>query len=166
MNLHKSTDTSGSVVWCRVLAILVCGVLYASSSPSTSADEPVADLILHNGKIVAVDRDFSIHAAVAVRGNSIVRVGADGDVLALRGERTELVDLGGKMVLPGLIDSHTHPNSAAMHEFDHPIADMESIADVLAYIRGRAKTLGDGKWIVVRQVFITRLREHRYPTRA
>lgn len=69
-------------------------------------------------------------------------------------------------MLPGLIDSHTHPNSAAMHEFDHPIPDMESVADVLAYVRDRAKTLGPGKWIVLRQVFITRLREQRYPTRA
>jgi predicted amidohydrolase YtcJ len=53
-----------------------------------------------------------------------------------------------------------------MHEFDHPIPEMETIDDVLAYIRGRAKVLTKGEWIEVHQVFITRLKEQRYPTRA
>src|SRR5262249_31170986 len=52
-----------------------------------------------------------------------------------------------------------------MTEFDHPIPEMESIGDVLDYIRSRAEALGPDRWIVVRQVFITRLREQRYPTR-
>jgi predicted amidohydrolase YtcJ len=52
-----------------------------------------------------------------------------------------------------------------MMEFDHPIPVMESIQDVLDYIKGRAKVLPEGAWITVHQVFITRLREQRYPTR-
>jgi predicted amidohydrolase YtcJ len=52
-----------------------------------------------------------------------------------------------------------------MTEFDHPIPDMETIQDVLDYVKGRAKVLAPGEWIVVSQVFITRLREQRYPTR-
>ncbi|MCP5110369.1 MAG: amidohydrolase family protein, partial [bacterium] len=70
------------------------------------------------------------------------------------------------MVLPGLIDSHVHAPGAAMYEFDHPVPDMETIADVLAYIRARAEEIEDGQWIRLSQVFITRLREQRYPTRA
>jgi predicted amidohydrolase YtcJ len=69
------------------------------------------------------------------------------------------------MVLPGLIDSHVHAMDASVVEFDHVIPSMETVEDVLQYIRNRAKTLEKGKWIVVRQVFITRLREPRYPTR-
>jgi predicted amidohydrolase YtcJ len=65
-----------------------------------------------------------------------------------------------------LIDSHTHPLGASMIEFDHPIPTMESIDDVLSYVRSRAAALQKGEWIVVQQVFITRLREQRYPTRA
>ena len=75
------------------------------------------------------------------------------------------IDLAGKMVLPGLIDSHTHPTDACMTEFDHPIPEMETIADVLDYIRARAEAVGPERWVVVRQVFITRLKEQRYPTR-
>ncbi len=66
---------------------------------------------------------------------------------------------------PGLIDSHVHPSDASMIEFDHAIPEMETIQDVLDYIKGRAAVLKEGEWIHVRQVFITRLREQRYPTR-
>jgi len=124
-----------------------------------------ADLILHHGRIVTVDRAFSIRQALAVKGDRIIRVGTDDEVFQTRGPRTTLVDLGGKMVLPGLIDSHVHPTAASVIEFDHPIPDMESIPDVLDYVHRRALALGAGKWVVVRQVFITRLKEQRYPTR-
>jgi predicted amidohydrolase YtcJ len=70
------------------------------------------------------------------------------------------------MVLPGLMDSHTHPTSASMFEFDHPVPEMESIDDVLKYIRSRTEIVPEGSWITLQQVFITRLREQRYPTRA
>ncbi|HTU22283.1 MAG TPA: amidohydrolase [Gemmataceae bacterium] len=124
-----------------------------------------ADLILHHGKIVTVDKPFSVRQALAVRDGKILRVGGNEEVLKSKGPRTQLLDLEGKMVLPGLIDSHVHPNGACMHEFDHSIPEMETIADVLAYIKRRAKVLSKGEWIQVRQVFITRLREQRYPTR-
>ncbi len=140
---------------------LLCGLSAVSSS---SKAEP--DLILHHGRIVTVDERFSIHEALAIEGNRIVAVGGNEDVLQSRGPDTELIDLQGKMVLPGLIDSHVHPASACMTEFDHPIPDMETIQDVLDYVRARAAVLRPGQWIALRQVFITRLREQRYPTRA
>jgi predicted amidohydrolase YtcJ len=124
-----------------------------------------ADLILHNGKVVTVDKKFTIRQALAVRDGQIVRVGTDEEVLQTKGPKTRVIDLGGKTVLPGLIDSHVHPTGACMTEFDHPIPDMESVQDVLDYVRDRAKALAEGEWIVVSQVFITRLREQRYPTR-
>src|SRR6476646_5008873 len=86
------------------------------------------DLILHHGRIVTVDNSFSIQEAIAIRDGKITSVGKNESVMASKGPRTKLVDLGGKMALPGLIDSHVHPE-AAMTEFDHPIPDMESIND-------------------------------------
>jgi predicted amidohydrolase YtcJ len=143
-----------------------CVVWLAFFLSSAGALAEEADLVLHHGRIVTVDRQFSIHEAMAIKGGRILQVGSSTDVLKLKGVQTELLDLGGKMVLPGLIDSHTHPGSAAMTEFDHVIPEMESIPDVLNYIKARAAVLTDGEWIEVRQVFITRLREQRYPTRA
>jgi predicted amidohydrolase YtcJ len=128
------------------------------------AAEP-ADLILHNGKVLSVDAKFTVHSAIAVRGDRILAVGSDADVLKTKGEKTQIIDLAGKTLMPGLMDSHVHPVDAAMTEFDHPVPDMETIQDVLDYIRSRAKVVPKGGWISVRQVFITRLREQRYPTR-
>ncbi len=124
-----------------------------------------ADLILYNGKIITVNSDFSIHQAMAVKDNHILRVGDNEKILRFKTNTTEVLNLDGKTVLPGFIDSHVHPCGACMTEFDHPIPQMDSIQDVLDYIRNRADALEEGEWIILQQVFITRLREQRYPTR-
>jgi hypothetical protein len=128
--------------------------------------QPAPEQVFHNGKIVTVDSEFRIAEAMAVRGDTIVAVGGDDEMLALAGAGTQRIDLGGKTVLPGLIDSHSHAPSASMYEFDHAVPDMETIADVVSYIESRADLVDSGQWIRVSQVFITRLREQRYPTRA
>ncbi len=145
-------------------AFLLAAGTITWAPPQTPAAE--ADLILHNGKVVTVDARSSVGQALAMRGDRILLVGTNADALKTKGGRTQLIDLQGKTVLPGLIDSHVHPTGACMTEFDHPIPDMETIQDVLNYIKGRTKVLAEGEWIVVRQVFITRLKEQRYPTRA
>jgi predicted amidohydrolase YtcJ len=132
---------------------------------STGAPAQSPDLIVHHGKIVTVDGKFSIAEAMAVRGERIVAVGKHEDVAKLAGPETKLVDLQGRTVIPGLCDSHVHATGASLYEYDHPIPEMDTVADVLKYIAARAELLNDGEWIVVRQVFITRLRDQRYPTR-
>jgi predicted amidohydrolase YtcJ len=125
-----------------------------------------ADLILSHGKIVTVDAQFRIADSMAIRADRILAVGEPAEVARLAGPGTRRIDLRGKTVLPGLIDSHVHAAQAAMYEFDHPVPDMETIADVLRYIQSRAAAAKAGDWIVLTQVFITRLREQRFPTRA
>jgi hypothetical protein len=122
--------------------------------------------IYYNGHILTVDSGFRAVEAMAVRGDSILAVGSDDEVLALASSATERIDLDGKTVLPGLMDSHVHAPSAAMYEFSQPVPQMESISDVLSYIQARGDVLETGRWIRLSQVFITRLREQRYPTRA
>jgi len=124
------------------------------------------DLVLHHGRLATVDPQFRIAEAMAVKGDRILAVGTSDDVRRLAGPKTVQVDLAGRLVLPGLIDSHSHPPDAAMYEFDHPVPEMETVADVLAYIKSRANVLAPGQWIGIQQVFITRLRDQRFPTRA
>ncbi|QDT35101.1 amidohydrolase [Thalassoglobus polymorphus] len=124
------------------------------------------DIVFVNGKIVTVDDDFSIAEAFAIEDDRIVGVGSNADILKLKTETSKVVDLQGRTVLPGLIDSHVHPTGASMFEFDHPVPVMETMDDVLQYIRERTQVVEKGKWISLSQVFITRLREQRYPTRA
>ncbi|HON01146.1 MAG TPA: amidohydrolase [Acidobacteriota bacterium] len=130
------------------------------------AQEDPPDIIFHSGKIVTVDPAFSIAEAMAVRADRIVAVGGRTQVEQLAGTETRRIDLHGKVVLPGLIDSHLHAPAASVYEFDHEVPEMETIADVLNYVRSRGEQLEDGQWILVSQVFVTRLREQRYPTRA
>lgn len=157
MNLLASSSFQSLQHWAAI-----CAAYSALLGSMLRAAE--ADLILHHGKVITVDSAFSIHQAIAIKDGRILAVGSDQAVLAVKGPGTELVDLGSKMVLPGLMDSHAHPADACLTEFDHPIPVMDHIRDVLDYIQSRAKALNESEWIEVRQVFITRLREQRYPT--
>ncbi|MBZ2186430.1 MAG: amidohydrolase [Bryobacter sp.] len=125
-----------------------------------------AEWVFTNGRILTVDDKFRVVTAMAVQGERIVATGTAASLRKFVGPKTRRIDLGGKTVIPGLIDSHTHALDASLHEFDHEIPAMATVGDVLEHIRKRARLLPEGEWIVLRQVFITRLREQRYPTRA
>src|SRR5690242_2481280 len=124
-----------------------------------------ADLILHNGKIVTVDPQFSVRQAVAVKAGKITVVGTDAEVLKERGAGTRVIDLHGRTVLPGLFDSHVHALEAGLSEYRAPLPALDSFAAVQAYLRDRARTTPKGEWIVVPRTFPTRLSEMRMPTR-
>lgn len=146
---------------------LLFALLVIASFASAVAQDAPPDAVFHNGKIVTVDADFAVREAFAVRGGRIVATGTNAAIRALaRPSVTALHDLGGRTVLPGLIDSHVHAPAAAMFEFDHEIPSMETIQEVLDYVTSRTKIVPEGEWIRVQQVFITRLKEARYPTRA
>ncbi len=111
-------------------------------APASAAD---ADLILHHGKIVTVDGKFSLAEAVAVRGGRITAVGTDQAVLAAeRGASTRLIDLQGRTVLPGLIDSHVHALSAGVNEFQRVSPPPDFFAGLQGYIREPAKPSSQG----------------------
>jgi len=128
-------------------------------------DKDAADLIIHNAKVLTVDDKFSIAQAVAVKGERILAVGSNDTVLALKGAKTQLIDAKGRTVMPGLYDSHTHPTGAATSELTEPIPPLKSLDDVFAYITKKTQELPEGKWIVLRFAFPTRLKEARFPTK-
>ncbi|HLY20474.1 MAG TPA: amidohydrolase [Bryobacteraceae bacterium] len=141
-----------------LIVLLIAGAAALDAQP--------ADVIFRNGKIITVDPQFRIADSMAIRGDRILAAGSRAEVLRRAGRNTRQVDLRGRTVLPGLIDSHVHAAQAALYEFDHPVPDMEAMADVLRYIGARAAVAKSGDWIVLTQVFVTRLREQRFPTRA
>jgi predicted amidohydrolase YtcJ len=143
--------------------LVLAAFALASCTPKSGA---APDLIIHNAKVITVDKDFRVAEAVAVRGDQILEVGSNERILALASDNTTRFDAGGRMVLPGLMDSHVHALGASMYEFDHEVPAMETVEDVLAYVKSRAEVLGPEKWITVSQVFITRLKDPRYPTKA
>ena len=92
---------------CLAVIAGVLGWVSVSSAPLQGQEAP-ADLILRNGKIVTVDANFAIAQAVAVRGNQIAAVGTDAAVMPLAGPNSRVIDLKGRTVIPGLIDTHRH----------------------------------------------------------
>ena len=97
-----------------------------------------ADLIVHNGKVVTLDARSRIARAVAVRGGKVVAVGDDKVALALKGPKTRVIDGKGRMVLPGLWDSHTHPVGVVTTELADPPPVLRSLKETFAFIRKRA----------------------------
>jgi predicted amidohydrolase YtcJ len=145
----------------RTLLLVAMAVL-----PAAKALAADADLILHSGKIVTVDSAFSIAEAVAIKDGRIVAVGRTTDVLAReRGAKTQVIDLKGQTVLPGLTDTHMHPLGAALSEHNTPFALLRSFADIQNYIRQQAAKTPKGEWIQVPKTFPGRLTEMRMPDR-
>src|SRR5690242_7966240 len=113
------------------IVILLCSAL------STFAAD--TDLILHNGKILTVDPSFSVREAVAIQGDRISDIGKSADILKRdRGAKTRVIDLRGRTVLPGLIDSHLHALSGGLSEYRAPLPQLHSFADIQHYIREQA----------------------------
>ena len=126
-----------------------------------------ADLVLINGKIITVDKEDSIVEAVAVKDNRIIATGPTSKVNKLVGEGTEVIDLGGKTVLPGLIDTHTHPNGAAvrLYEINCRSPPVKSISEILEMVAAKAAELEPGKWIRGTNYNDIKLEDKRHITR-
>ncbi len=102
-----------------------------------------ADLVLTNGKIFTVDAGDSIASTLVVTDGHIVAVG--GNDLAIRYAAATTIDLGGKTVLPGFVDSHTHIDGDALRYID--LREVTSIGEIKYLIREKATELGPGEWI-------------------
>ena len=107
------------------LAVMVSGLW------STATEAAEADVVLRNGKIYTADKVRSIRQAIAFKGNTIVAVGDDKDVAPLVGASTKVIDLGGKLVLPGLIDTHIHPIIGALNGAKCSLANIKATIDAL-----------------------------------
>lgn len=109
------------------------------------------DLVLLNGNVVTVDPTFSVRGALGVLGNTIVAVGRDDEVKPLIGKDTEVVDLQGKTVLPGINDSHAHTALWAGTKppivLDLAYPNVRSVADIKDAIRTRVASLRPGEWV-------------------
>jgi hypothetical protein len=125
-----------------------------------------ADLVFINGKVITVNETDEIVEAVAVKDGRILRVGSNEHVREVSGEGTEVHDLEGLSLLPGLIDSHMHPGSYGVFWVRGVRCgpDVASIDELLERIKGKADATPKGKWILGYTLDDVKL--GRYPTRA
>ena len=129
--------------------------------------EERAELILSGGVVHTVDADDSLAEAVAVAGGRILTVGSNASVRATARPSTKHVDLRGRSLLPGFIDSHAHFTGvgAAEEAIDCKAPGMGSIAALVEAVRERAAATPPGAWIRGRGYDHTRLAEGRHPNR-
>jgi len=112
------------------------------------AQQPAPDLILSNGKIVTVDDRFTIAQAVAIRGDRVVAVGANSDIVRLAGPNTRRIDLRGRSVIPGLIDNHMHLlRAGATWQWEVRWDGIGSRKEALEMLRARTKAVSRGEWV-------------------
>jgi predicted amidohydrolase YtcJ len=125
------------------LPVLLLSVLAA-------CDEPGADLVLVGGTVITVDGADRIAQAVAITGERIVAVGSDEEVRGFIGPATDVIDLGGATVTPGLLDAHAHFASGALDRsfvLDLSYPEVRSVEDIVAFVSRQAATSRPGEWI-------------------
>jgi predicted amidohydrolase YtcJ len=116
--------------------------------PAQNESKPAADLIITNAKIWTVDKSMSTAQAVAVRGDRIAAVGSNSDAETWRGPRTEVLDAGGKLLLPGFNDAHVHFIDGGAQLDAVQLTDATSAEEFARRIGERAKTTPQGEWIL------------------
>jgi len=133
-----------------ILRPLLLAVIGAAAAAATvaHAQQQTADVVLTNGKIITVDNQFHIAQAVAIRGERIVAVGTNADINKLAGANTRKIDLGGKAVIPGLIDAHAHlMRGAETWTTEVRFDDVDSRKQALDMVRAKAAAVGAGNWV-------------------
>ena len=155
----KQLWLSHSGSWLVLAVLLSVG---AATRPACAAGS--AEVVLLGGKIITLDPNDRIAEALAIRDGKIVAVGSDEEITKLVGDKTSVIRLGGKTVIPGLIETHCHAIGVARGSLQSSYAELASIGEIQRWIRQRATEVPAGSWIIVPRNEITRLKELRFPT--
>ena len=124
------------------------------------------ELILFNGDFLTQDVATPRAQAIAIANGHILAVGTNADMRALGGAGTRTVDLGGRVVIPGVIDAHNHPSYAGVRHLKEVDCDLRSVGAIQAALRERAARTPAGQWIMGFKYDDTKTAERRFLTRA
>jgi predicted amidohydrolase YtcJ len=150
--------------WSRRQLFGAAGALTLGQTALLKAQSPreSAELILFNGKIVTVDDAFSIRQAIIIKEGRILAVG--GNELRNRYQAARSIDLGGRTVLPGFMDTHIHLGGHSRRYID--FGETKSLVELQQQVRDKAKELGPGEWITGGDWDEYHFAEQRKPLRA
>lgn len=144
--------------------------LVLSAATVVGQQTPVSlapDAVYYNGKVVTVDKAFTVTEAFAVKDGRFIAVGRNTDVRALAGPKTQQVDLRGRAIIPGLMDNHNHQiwKSRNLH-CGVSMAGVTSIPEMMDRLKQQAATLRPGQIVIGNGDWAQAdLRERRNPTR-
>jgi len=147
------------IAWVSLAWLALAGLLPQGPLPRPAAP----DLVLINGKVITVDRNFSIAEGVAIAGNRILTTGNEDQLRALAGPSTRIVDLKGNTVIPGLMDNHLHGAGGGTGV---DLSRARTLADVFAALEARVKQSKPGAVILSNSDWHeAQLKEQRLPLR-
>jgi predicted amidohydrolase YtcJ len=109
-----------------------------------------ADLVLRNGRVVTVDDALPEAEAVAIRGHTIVAVGSTAEIARHVGRRTRVIDLDGRLVIPGFIEGHAHYMGVGQAKMNLDLMQVRNWDEVVAMVAAAARDAGRDSWIVGR----------------
>jgi hypothetical protein len=136
-----------------VLGGLVASAALGFSLPNRTGAQRMSDapnLILRNGKISTFDRRRPAATALAARDGLVAAVGEESEIMPLAGPGTEIIDLGGRRVIPGLNDSHTHVIRGGLnYNMELRWENVPSVADALAMLKTQAERTPAPQWVRV-----------------
>ncbi|HEX8749377.1 MAG TPA: amidohydrolase [Pyrinomonadaceae bacterium] len=148
------------IILALVLSLLALG-MFAPGYNQPAA----ADLVLKNGNIYTVNERQPRAEAVAIRGDRIVFAGSNADVKRYEGKNTRVIDLAGKMVVPGMTDAHYHLLGVGQREVTLNLEGTTSVEDFLARVKERVEKARPGAWVTGRGWRETFWKPQRFPTR-
>ena len=144
-------------------ALIVLPVLAVAVGWSCASGGGDADLVVVGGTVLTVDADFSVAEALAVRDDRILAVGSEADIQEFTGPDTEVMDMAGRTVVPGLADNHLH-SAGGGDGVD--LSRVRSMDELLGAIAERARTEGPGELVTTNSDWHEgQLREQRLPLR-
>lgn len=135
-------------------------MLFAAAVDSIAATP--ADILLFNGKVLTIDKAFTVKSAVAIKDGRILAVG--GPELLTRYHAAERIDLDGRILMPGFVDTHLHLFGLSHRQIEPEKA--KSIAELQAMVAAKAQVLGPGEWITGYGWDEVHLVDKRIPNRA
>ncbi|MCG8604959.1 amidohydrolase family protein, partial [bacterium] len=142
--MKPSISLMNSLAYGTLAMAAICVLVSACQSP------PASDIVLRNGKVATVDENFAIREAVAIQGDKIVFVGTNQEVDSYVGANTQVIDLAGQLVVPGLIEGHGHYMGLGRAKMILDLTQVRSWQEIIDMVAEAARTTQPNAWILGR----------------
>jgi predicted amidohydrolase YtcJ len=148
----------------RLLSLMLILLILPGCSQSSKSLSP--ELIIYSGDILSVNQSFDRYQSMAISDGRILELGTNQEILSLAGDTTKLIDLKGATVIPGLIDSHSHPENYGLFLFRPDLSKAESVEEIVQIISEKVDQTLPGDWVTNSGFWNEKkLKENRNPTR-
>src|SRR5258705_7557400 len=133
----------------KLITLLLAALLTVTVRAQTLVPPPGADLIVFNAKITTQNLAQPEASALAAKGGRIYAVGSDAEILSLKGNNTKVIDAGGRRLIPGIDDSHTHVINEKTSNYNVRWEAVPTLKRALEMLSEQAKRTPKGQWVKV-----------------